>query len=80
MLASIVATQMGSVSAETAGDPAQVATAQDAYNSVFLIGAGGTVVAFLLAFWLPDAAQNRALHEARAAEQDDRSDYDVDVH
>ena len=78
VLASIVATQMGSVSAEAATSPVQQATAQSAYNSVFLIGAAGTVVAFVLAFFLPNAEQNRALHAARADEHD-TADFDVDV-
>jgi len=56
----------------------QQATAQSAYNSVFLIGAAGTVVAFVLAFFLPNAEQNRALHAARADEHD-TADFDVDV-
>ncbi len=69
ILATIVTARLGSVSA--AGiDPSQFPTAQAAYNSVFLVAFGGAVLAFVLAWFLPDRRANRALHDARAAEQE----------
>lgn len=62
ILASVVAAQIG-----THG--ASIATQQNAYNSVFLIGFIATLGALALSFLLPGKAQMEALQEARTAEE-----------
>ncbi len=67
VLATIVATRMGDVSAAgTAGAAAQ--TAQSAYTTVFLIAAGVAALGFALAVFLPGSARNRELQTERADE------------
>ncbi len=67
ILASVVAGQIGSVSAAGLHGVSRPEM-QHAYNMVFLIALGALAGAFILAFFLPGRAGARAAQEARAKE------------
>lgn len=67
VLATILASQMGDVEANGATGAAAV-TAQNAYNSIFVIAAWVAGVAFVLAAFLPGRERNRAIQDERAEE------------
>ncbi len=67
VLATILATQMGGVTPD-GPTGAGAATAQAAYNTVFLLAAGVAVVAGVLAAFLPGRVRNRQIQAERADE------------
>ncbi len=69
ILASVVAAQIGSVS--DAGLHVSTALAQNAYNSVFVVGLIAVVPAFVIAFFLPGRESTRRDQAARAVEHED---------
>lgn len=70
ILATVVASRIGAVSAEGLA-PDRIPEAQAAYNLVFLIGFVSALVGLAMAFLLPNAEQNRALHAERATEAEE---------
>ena len=62
-MASVVSTRIGGLS-----NVSDVAAAQSAYNTVFLVAAAGLGAALLLATRMPGRAGTKALHEARREE------------
>jgi EmrB/QacA subfamily drug resistance transporter len=70
VLSTVIATRLAGI-ARPPTAPADIATAQSAYNVVFAIGAASCVLALIAAFGLPGGAATRRLQALRDAEPHD---------